>query len=107
MPTTLAQNTKSLSQALEAEGGGPESDITILELSRKLRGYDYCVGLAFLVSLAAFPSIVACICSVQNGATVAPCRGHPPAGRFYGGSQLPILDTRKLCVDNHACNLVI
>jgi hypothetical protein len=75
-----------MSQALEAEGGGPETDITILELSNQLKGYDYCVGLVFLVSLAAFPGMVACICSVQNGATVAPCLSHPPAGRFYGDS---------------------
>ena len=33
----------------------PEPEITLLELSRKLRGYHIIVGLAFLVSLAAFP----------------------------------------------------
>ncbi len=33
----------------------PEAEITLLELSRKLKGYHIIVGLAFLVSLAAFP----------------------------------------------------
>ena len=35
----------------------PEGEITLLELSRKLRGYHIIVGLAFLVSLAAFPGM--------------------------------------------------
>lgn len=37
------------------ESGEDGHEISVLELSKKLRGYDYIVGLAFLVSLAAFP----------------------------------------------------
>ena len=87
-------------QALMLEGAGSEADITTWELSRKLKGYDYCVCLAFLVSLAAFPGMVACICSVRNGAAVAPCHGYPLAGQFYGTlfTSLPFSLLPPLCV---------
>lgn len=34
--------------------------------------------------------LVACICSVRNGAKLAPCHSHPPAGRFYGDLLLDV-----------------
>lgn len=49
-----------------------------------MQGHLLAVVLTFLVSLTAFPGISSAICSIRNGATVAPCLATSPSGRIFG-----------------------
>lgn len=60
-------------------------DVSWHRLWRDLRGMPLVVGLAFFVTLIAFPGIVANICSVENGAVKAPCMAAPPDDSMVRG----------------------
>lgn len=47
------------------DSASSEDDVSLWQLSRKLKGYDMIVGLAFLVSLAAFPGMPFTQCCFQ------------------------------------------
>ena len=86
-------------QALQASG----EEVTLSELTAKLRAYHWIVGLTFAVSLAGYPGIVASVCSVKNPATQSSCLSHPAAGRFYGGVPPALLVAHDTADYNIVC----